>query len=55
MVTYFNLHLPDSERLMGDSEIKIEREHKACPILLFSLAPIADAQPHDDVSFMAPH
>lgn len=32
MVTYFNLHWPDSERLMGDSESEIKREHKACPL-----------------------
>jgi len=32
MVTYFNLHWPDSERLMGDSESKVKKEHKACPI-----------------------
>lgn len=32
MVTYFNLHWPDSERLLADTETDEETEDKACPI-----------------------
>lgn len=32
MVTYFNLHSPDSERLMGDSDVEVEYETHRCPI-----------------------